>query len=386
MSVCEKEKCTGCFACYNICPQHAIEMIEDEYGFIYPEINKQKCTDCGLCTKICPSINQVRTQKPTKSFAMWNKDETIREKSTSGAAATTFYSYILLQGGVGYGCDNIKDGRVAFTRIENLNQLENIKGSKYVHAYIEDAYQNVKKDLKDGKRVLFIGTPCQIAGLKSYLQKENDNLITVDIICHGVPSQRFLKEEIESKIGNEKFDKITFRDENGWNFKIMEGNKIVYQQVAQENYYIKLFLSGLCYRDNCYQCQYANSARVSDITIGDFWGIQGDEFKNEKEKGISVILPITSKGEKFIEEVKANTDIFLQEKSAEEAIHGNAQLNRPSRKHKKHKKFKKLYKKKGYYKATRKYLKREVQLYKLKRMIKNNHTIYALYQKIKKRK
>ena len=185
--ICNKDNCTGCFACYNICPKNAIKMVEDNNGFIYPEIDKEKCVNCKLCEKICPSINKVQYYKKQKCYAMYSKDEKVRVKSTSGGIATTFSINVINSGGVVYGAAYDKNCAVKHIRVTDIDGLKKLQGSKYVHSYINDTYKRVKEDLKNNREVLFIGTPCQVAGLKKFLSRDYDKLILVEIICDGVP-------------------------------------------------------------------------------------------------------------------------------------------------------------------------------------------------------
>lgn len=379
--VCAKEKCTGCFACYNICPKKAIKMEEDEFGFVYPKIDKELCINCDLCKKVCPSLNPIDKKNPKTAYAMWNNDNEIRENSTSGAAATTLYTHILEQGGVVYGADNINDKAFKFIRIDNISELHKLKGSKYVHCYIDDIYSKVKNDLKEEKKVLFIGTPCQVQGLKKYLQKDYSNLITIDLICHGVPSQKFLKEEIESLIGNKEINKVTFRDKSGFNFRLIKDDKIVYETLVSNSSYYMAFMKGTIYRENCYTCPYATKERVSDITIGDFWGIDNQKFSKEINKGISLILPMTEKGFNLINEIK--DCIYLEERTLDEAINGNSQLRHPTSKNKKNEIFKKIYLKKGYNKAIRVAVRKQMVLSKIKNNVIKNSLLKKVYLKIK---
>ena len=278
--ICSKNDCVGCFSCYNICPQDAIKMIEDEYGNIYPKIIDKKCIKCNMCKKVCPSINKFDGIKPKEAYAVYNKNEKIRMESTSGAAATTFYLEVLSKGGVVYGASNIfNNDRFKFIRIEKQEDLYKVKGSKYVHCYMEDNLKKIKNDLNSKKNVLFIGTPCQVAGVKSFLSKDYDNLTTIDIICHGVPSQKLLFEDLKlNGIRKEDMHYISFRDADGYSMKVykeLDKKKYQYEtifnKVFQEDSYYKNFLKGNICRPNCYKCKYAVSERISDITIGDFW-------------------------------------------------------------------------------------------------------------------
>ena len=379
--ICEKDKCTGCFACVNICPKKCITMKEDKLGNIYPEIDLEKCVKCGACNRVCPQINKVKLEKPQKAYAMYNKDSQLRKESTSGGAATTFYTHILNKNGIVYGTNNLENGEINFIRITSVDELYKLKGSKYVHSHINNTFQLVKKDLSDSKLVLFIGTPCQIAGLKKYLKKEYENLFLIDIICHGVPSQKLLREEIEShNLDNVK--KITFRGDDGYKFKLYNETRNILSEELYENAYYQGFFNAIFFRPNCYKCIYATPERASDITIGDFWGLGPDsELYDKDNKGVSVLLPITQKGMKLIEECKE--DMIIEERNIKEAVNGNTQLRRPSIKSKKYDKFKKIYLKYGYKKACKTFMRGNKFKAQLKIKLKNNKTIYMIYKKIR---
>ncbi|MDK0881992.1 Coenzyme F420 hydrogenase/dehydrogenase, beta subunit C-terminal domain [Clostridium perfringens] len=372
--ICKKEKCTGCFACYNICPKKCIDMIEDEYGFIYPKINLTKCIKCNLCRTVCPEINTPKMNKASIAYAAWSLNDELRKTSSSGGIATTLSRCIINKGGVVFGCASIKD-EVKHVKVKNLGDLNKLKGSKYVHSYIENTYKEAKKELKDDKYVLFIGTPCQIAGLKNYLKYEYSKLITIDIICHGVPAQKFLKEYVIDKISEDSYDSISFRDKDGFNIKVLEKNKIIYRINVDKSIYYKGFLNSLFYRENCYNCNYANPKRVSDITLGDFWGLDGNDFSDkDKELGISVILPNTKKGEIFL--LECSKEIFMKKRELSEAIKGNDQLRQPSIKHKAHNRFKKLYLKRGFNYSAKKCLQTDMLIEKLKKILRKNEKMY----------
>lgn len=372
--ICERKICTGCFACYNICPRYAINMVEDEYGYIYPKINIEKCSNCKLCEKICPALNPIEKKYPLSCYAVAIKDNAKRAESSSGGAATIFSEYILSQNGVVYGATVKKGYSIEHIRIDNLNDLKLLKGSKYVHSYIKDMFNYVKADLLKNKKVLFIGTSCQIAGLKKYLIKDYDNLYTVDIICHGVPSQKYLKEEYNDS----DIDSISFRDNNNYIIKIKSNGKIIKQEEFDNSPYYIMFMNGLICRENCFNCQYARPQRVSDITVGDFWGLSKEsKMYAEREKGISVVLPITEKGIELFN--ICLTKFNYEERHIEEALNGNLQLRRATKKPKNYDKFKKIYLKRGFeqaYKSTN-------RLYHLKRKVKKNKIVYNVYKKLR---
>lgn len=361
--ICEKNKCYGCFACYNICPKNAIKMIEDEYGYIYPQIDKKICVNCGLCKKVCPAISkeQIEFQYPKKAMAAFSKNVQINKTSSSGGVAYEMYKYIINNNGICYGVSSkTNNSNITFIRVDNKEDLEKLQGSKYTHAYINDEMKSIKKDILEGKNVLFIGTPCQIAGLKKFLGREYDNLICVDIICHGVPSQKLLKEEIQVE-----FDEIKFRGENGFRLIAKKDKKEVYSKSKNVSYYYIAFLNGINYRENCYSCEFAQNSRISDLTIGDFWGLKDKKIINKN--GISLILINSEKGQKFIEKID-NISVF--EENIESALKSNEQLNEPTTKTKKTEIFRKQYINKGLKKTISKVLRKKIIIGKIKEYIK----------------
>lgn len=379
MEICKKEKCTGCFACYNVCPQKCIQMKEDKLGYIYPKIDETKCKNCGLCREICPQLEQPKLVKPQHAYAVYNREDSMREASTSGGVAATFYRYIIEKNGVVYGVDQIQQGKVNFIRVDKVEKLDSLKGSKYVHAYVQDAFAKVKKDLMKQIPVLFIGTPCQIDGLKAYLRRDYNNLITIDIICHGVPSQQFLRDELKQHIKDiNSVQKVTFRTRNAYELKIdtlKKENKN--EKKMAGDYYLLGFMNALFLRENCYHCPYAKVGRVSDMTIGDFWGLSEDAKLYDKEgKGVSLVMPITNNGAELLQ--KCQDKLRIEERTVEEAVKGNTQLRHPSIRSKYVVRFKKNYYKKGYIYAYKK-------ARTLKQALRENQTIYKIYKKIKGR-
>lgn len=382
--ICDKTDCTGCFGCYNICPKNAIDMIKDEFGNVYPKINEDRCINCGLCKKVCPQLKEeLDFREPITAYAMYNKDSEKRKASTSGGAATTFYENILKNNGVVYGVSNLfGEDSFKFIRIDNIEDLYKVKGSKYVHCYINNAFKEVKNDLINKKEVLFIGTPCQISGLKSFLMKDYENLITIDIICHGVPSQELLFEEIKShNIDYHNVSYVFFRDENLFNFKLLGKNKeVLFEDLSSNVPYYRNFLQGNIYRENCYNCRYAQRKRISDITIGDFWGLaKNAKIYDDESKGISVIMPNTEKGLNLVNSIIDES--VIEERTIDEACKQNGQLNHPMKKNEKYEIYVNNYKKIGYKKTMNKMLNFKD---KVKIKIKGNKFIYNFYKKLKK--
>ena len=350
--ICPVESCTGCHSCYNACPVKAIHMNNDILGHVYPYIDMDKCIDCNLCRKACPSVVPVATQRPKTAFAAWSLDEEERRTSSSGGAASVFSRHVLARGGVVYGAALDDDLRIAHIRVDTDDCLPKLKGSKYVQSIIGSTFRAVSIDLDEGRKVLFIGTPCQIAGLRRYLSKEYQNLCTVDLVCHGVPSQQLLFEHIARKVHGQDFDSISFREVSGFYLRISrKGTPLYLRSLYDDEYYIG-FMKGLFYRSSCYSCTYAKPERVSDITIGDFWGLgKRKPFLHSTSDGCSLIMPNTTQGLSFIR--NCSDELFLEERDVQEAIQGNSQLRGPSLRHGNADKFKILYQRYGFEKAAK---------------------------------
>lgn len=326
--ICKRELCTGCMACYNICPKSCITMADGKLGQIQPDVNESICIDCGLCKKVCPSGEQQSLVKPSTVYAGWHKDREQYLSSTSGGAAAAFAQLIIRRSGVVYGCESAENLVVKHVRVVDEDQLCRLKGSKYVQSNIGNTYQAAKRDLMDGREVLFIGTPCQIAGLKSYLKKDYEKLYCVDLICHGVPSQSLLRQHIKHIVGD-RARRVVFRHGNDCALRIFDvkGDMIYYSNVWRERYkdvYFSAFMDGFTYRDSCYECKFARPERGSDVTVGDFWGL-GDDIPHDNVNGCSCILVNTTKGHKLVDEAQ----LELYERTLDEAVKGNEQLRHP---------------------------------------------------------
>lgn len=327
--VCDLNKCTGCFACANACPVGAIQMLPGKIGHLFPTI-LDKCIECNKCIKTCPVNNSVELQKPIRTLAFWIKDDEEHQTSTSGGAAACFTNYILEEGGTVYGCASLPHGVIEHIRIDKKEDSFKLKGSKYVHSHINNTYQLIKADLKSGKKVLFIGLPCQVAGLKRYIGKENANLFAIDLICHGVPSQQVLFEYIESLgIKRDEVSVVAFREAKGSYLTIKSSGRSVYHKNECKDLYYMAFNDNLCFRDSCFTCRYSAPERVGDLTIGDFWGLGKQEPFNYTPHGhVSVVLVNNSKGELLM---KSCSDKYeAVERSLDEAVAGNHNLKSPS--------------------------------------------------------
>lgn len=330
--ICHIQQCTGCAACANRCPKHCISMVETGgLGHLYPKIDQQTCVDCGACKKVCPALHSVEMRRPSIAYAGWDKNDEEYITSTSGGAASAFSRWIISHGGVVYGC-SMSGVEARHIRVDNIPDLYKLKGSKYVQSVIGDCYRRVHDDLCHNRKVLFIGTPCQVAALKSYIGKDNSQLYTIDLICHGVPSLAQLKRHI-NKIAKGKIpDEIYFRKGSYLLLLLLNGKEIYRSELFKQRYhdsYYNAFFDGFSYRESCYQCRYANIERCSDITVGDFWGLR-EKLPLAHPHGCSVILPLTDKGNELLSGISDGFNLFGR--PVEEAVHGNEQLRHPKSK------------------------------------------------------
>jgi ferredoxin len=317
--------CCGCNACMQSCHLKCISMQEDHEGFLYPKVDLEHCIGCGLCEKVCPVINQAEVRQPLRCYAAKNKNEEIRRQSSSGGIFTLLAENILNQKGVVFGVRFDENWEVIHDYIETKEKLALFRGSKYVQSRIGESYLQVKQFLEKGRWVLFSGTPCQIAGLKLFLRKEYDNLLTIDFICHGVPSPKVWRMYLDELIYDQykkrkktvlhpKLERkdailsINFRDKtNGWkkfNFALQYSptiggtqNTVSLSESLHKNIFMRGFLDNLYLRPSCYACPSKSLKSGSDITIGDLWGIQNINSAFDDDKGISAIMINTKKGE-----------------------------------------------------------------------------------------
>ena len=320
----DKKNCVGCFACSQRCPSSCISMEEDSEGFLYPSIDTERCTDCGICEKVCPVVNQQKKRDPLKVFAAKNKNEEIRSQSSSGGVFTLLAEHILDEGGVVFGARFNKKWEVVHDYTETTDGLAAFRGSKYAQSRIGNMYKQAEKFLKEKRKVLFTGTPCQIAGLKLYLGKEYEDLLTVEFICHGVPSPKvwqmyldeicihqvaknnsvFLRHKKEKKY---KIERIEFRGKKtGWKkssfaitfSELISGkkNSVLLSETLNENLFMQGFLKNLYLRPSCHSCPSKSLKSGCDITIGDFWGIQNCHTDFDDDKGVSLVMINTPKG------------------------------------------------------------------------------------------
>lgn len=310
VEVLERRDCCGCHSCESVCPFGAITMEPDEEGFLYPVINKEKCTNCGLCQKSCPALQlQYNNDKNPDCYAVMASDE-IRDVSSSGGMFSLVALPVLEEGGVVCGAAYGEDFRVQHIMIDNKEDMYKLRGSKYVQSANDLIYKEIKAQLATGRKVLYSGCPCQVSGLYAYLKEDPENLITVDLICHGVPSPKTFKKYIEQCYADKEIESISFRDKKvyGWstemNVYFKDGTEH-HERCSKDPYY-RAFLPCLGMRPCCTVCKYTTLPRQADISVGDFWGIGNYRPDLRDTKGTSLVLVNSEKGRKIFEQVKGD--------------------------------------------------------------------------------
>lgn len=344
-----KENCCGCSACKNACPTKAISMTPDEDGFFYPQINSDVCINCGLCARVCSYQRTTELKMPQAAYAATCLDTKMLRRSSSGGIFAVLANAVLTDGGRIYGAAynfNQEQGLyVSHIGIDSHEQLWRLQGSKYAQSDIALTYQEAERNLKSGRKVLFSGTPCQIDGLKGYLQKDYEHLLTVDIICHGVPSNKQFIDYVHHLEGKYrgKISKFQFRDKTkGWeDFFVRTELKRKRRTVTKtEHWHFSAFyvhfLKADMYRENCYSCKYAKERRCSDITLGDYWGIRKEHpelfveerWWNRLYDGISCVLINSDRGRMMLEAVQKEIDCV--DSTLEKVSKHNGQLREPA--------------------------------------------------------
>ncbi|MBS7130553.1 Coenzyme F420 hydrogenase/dehydrogenase, beta subunit C-terminal domain [Clostridium sp.] len=335
----DKSKCCGCRACEQICPIEIIHMEEDTEGFIYPQVG-DKCIECKLCEKVCPLLNdnkKLSEEFVPKVYAAHIKDEEILVNSSSGGIFTALAEAVLRQQGMVFGAAYNEEMNVEHICINKIDDLHKLRGSKYVQSNTLATYGQVKQILGKERYVLYVGTPCQIAGLKRYLGKVYERLITVDLVCHGTPSPKIFREYIQylNSKSNKKVKEFNFRykGEYGWGLRYQlkfNCNKDETNIAALSPYYYA-FLNDMLHRPVCYSCPYATEQREGDITLADYWGIEQEHPKAFNEKGNSLIIVNSTKGAELLGKIESKLEIV--ESSMDVAKKKNGNLSKPSNKH-----------------------------------------------------
>lgn len=309
--VVHKKQCCGCEACAQICPRHCIKMQPDKEGFLYPLTDTQNCINCHLCENVCPTIHKNATREPSKINLVKNPNENIRIQSSSGGAFSIIAEQIIKEHGVVFGAYFDKDWNVIHGYIENIEDLQKFRGSKYVQSHVANTFHDVKKFLIQGRKVLFSGTPCQIAALDKFLNcQEYDNLYKLDFICHGVPSPGIWQAYLNDiTLNNKTIDKISFRDKiHGWKnfsmaitFATTDATKgYTKYEPIDKNPYLKGFIANLFLRPSCHNCNFKHFSSKSDITLADAWGMWEYAPEQFDDLGSSLLISFTPKAQTLI--------------------------------------------------------------------------------------
>lgn len=330
----KKDECCGCDACYNICPTDCIKMVDDKEGFWYPKVDKKECIECNACIEVCPALKKAKTDKALKNpevVACYSLDEENRLESTSGGLFTEIATQIINDGGIAFGALYNEKHLVEHYYVDNLEGLRKLRQSKYLQSKIGSTFRDVKKFLKEGKKVLFAGTPCHIAGLKNYLYKDYENLYLVDFLCRGVISPKAYKQFLISleKQHHSKVQKVWFKDKTyGWHrfsTKVIFENGEEYVKDRYTDVYMRGYLEGPLYlRPSCHTCKYKTLPRYSDISLGDFWGIEKIRKNLDQDKGTSIYMINTEKGNDILKKIENN--LIFETMKIEDIYLGNTAL------------------------------------------------------------
>lgn len=359
--ICDYIKCTGCFACQNVCPKNCITLLPNKYGELHPSLDQSNCVNCGLCKATCPVNNDISGSVASDCYAACINGKADRILSSSGGIAALMYRYFVEHlNGIVYGVAWNELLEPHFIRLDSISELIRYRGSKYVQAFVDYSFRDIKSDLLNDKYVLFIGTPCQVAGLKNFLRKDYDKLITCDLLCHGVPPYEYLKQELAYICKWHDLQQVKncrFRGNDQYNYSLTlwdENVKLLYKKKAMSSPYLLGFLVSLTLRESCYKCKYSNAHRISDITIGDFIGLKNS---NSFDGNVSVVVPTTDKGLNFWYKLcQAYPTLYYEKRPYEEALLGGPSFKAPAIRNPKRNKFLKDYEKYGWRYAIMKVL------------------------------
>lgn len=311
----DKSKCCGCSACVQICPVNCISQIKDCQGFNYPKVDKNQCINCGLCERVCPFLKRNEERLPIKVIAACNQSENIREQSSSGGVFRCVAEYVIKKGGVVFGASYDKEWNVIHDYTQSLDGIVKFQQSKYVQSRIGDTFKYAYQFLKDGRLVLFSGTSCQIEGLKMFLNHDFENLITVDVVCHGVPSPLIYNDYLSAVLKKSGFSKnqitsVSFRDKvKGWknySFVIKTADKDILNETVRDNPYLQGFINNLYIRPACFNCPSKKGKSLSDFSLADFWSVKKYAPNLQDNKGLTLVYLMSSKAEKIMNELNVN--------------------------------------------------------------------------------
>ncbi len=361
MTICPSEYCTGCFACINACKSGCISMVEDAFGEWHPHIDATHCVECGLCQKACPNNRSPQFAYPIKCLAAWNTDTADRAKSASGGIGKKIADFTInAQDGIFVSTEYDTDFTPIQTFAAKGKDTSVYQGSKYIHSKVgDDTFDKIKHLLNEGNQVVYLSTPCQVAGLLTYLGKDYSNLLTVDLMCHGVSPVRYFQEEFRRIKGAHRLQNVTdvrFRDNEGHNFRttLWDKHQLLLNLSGRRDYYFAGFLFGVSLRENCYTCRYARPERVADITLGDFIGLGTEKPFTHPTDNVSAVLINTPKGELFFSQLQQTyPTIQIEERPYSERLSYPYSLRKSTPRPRSRKLFRKLVARKGFSSAIR---------------------------------
>lgn len=354
MKLCNENLCTGCGCCKNICPVSAVEFVANNTGACVWQINASRCTGCGLCVRSCPVNKSSTMHEPKHCYAVWAKNTDHQRRCASAGFVTAMYEKVLDHSGVVYGT-RYENENLVFAPAETKEELAAFRGSRYTQADTGAVFQTIKQQLKAGRQVLFTGTPCQVDGLRCYLGKEYENLILVDLICHGVAPKVYLQEYLKTVVKGKSYDTVQFRGQNGLKLAVYSENRELYVKPKAQDLYYTAYLQGLIHRENCYTCKYAGLSRCSDITAGDFWGLNKSTVgENTLRTDVpSLAFVNTEKGARFFQSLLGEY-INSKEYDIARALPYNKQLREPCGAHPERNLFLREYASSGFVNAVKK--------------------------------
>lgn len=363
-------KCYGCAACSNICAKKCIKMQVNEYGEWRPILNLDLCVECGQCTKVCAALKQPLLVEPMGVYAAAIQSAAHRKGCASGGIARVLYEEALQRGMVVFGCDFDENNHLRMRSADSANAIEGFRDSKYTFCRMQECYNEIKNLLRKKVEVLFIGTSCQVYALKCFLGSNQKGLITVDLICHGVPPEKYFREYLNHKrtVLAKDIDKVSFRGNNkkeDYRLRLYSKEKCLYDVFAREEPFFAGYVNYIMFEEKCYNCAFAKKERISDITIGDWWGPM--TLPAEKQ---SLILVNSVKGTEFVNTILSQTDIVYETHTAAEAEQYNEQLRGTAPIPQQYFEMREYYRHNGFLKMSKKYIQPYITAYRRKKIVK----------------
>ena len=373
-----KAQCTGCTACQQVCSHDAISMCFDEYGHPYPHVESEKCVECGLCERVCPMLHKDRIPKDDSIvklsvYAVYNNDENTRKQSTSGGMFSLLAESVLSKGGIVYAAKFDGNFRIIHSSFDKIEDIGPYRGSKYAQSRLDDTFRQIRKDLKS-RKVLFVGTPCQVAGLKGFLIKDYDNLYTCDFICMGISSPVMWEDYLNQFWKGHRIEEIFFKDKrygwHQWKMRVKYNGGKEYLSGGMSDPFFSLYLTHLSYRPSCFECPFRTCKRLSDFTIADCWGIDKVAAEFDDNRGCTTIILQTPKAKMMYEELKHR--VCSHDYTIQAVKEYNPYITRQLPSNSKRGDFLKLYSEKGFKAAEKRYGYKEKNrvLTKIKKIIK----------------